>query len=121
MLDRKAQSQFAQAAADLMRVCAFAGTRVAHASARQGMALWMRTLQLSALRADARSGAWWRSSPLPWSAWSAAFERQGQSDPQPDRVPPSSPAQAAADPAFASYRTAGGHATAQIVMGGDPA
>jgi hypothetical protein len=88
MLDIKSQSQIADAAAEMMRACAFATARAASTSMLQGMSLWSRMLL----------------SPAP------------QTDAQAEETPAEAPVEAPADPAFASYRSASGHAVAQVIL-----
>jgi hypothetical protein len=89
MLDIKSQSQLANAAAEMMRACVFATARAASTSVLQGMSFWSRML----------------NSPA------------ASSEPAPAQVqePPTS-AEPQADTAFASYRSAGGHAVAQVIV-----
>ena len=102
MLDIKAQSQFADATADMMRACAIATTRAASTSMIQSMTFWARMLQSSAMNNPSLG------FPAAWATWSATLEHAPSVTPQ---VP--SP-----DTGTASYRSAGGHAVAQVIMGG---
>ena len=89
MLDIKSQSQLADATAEMMRACAFATARAASTSMLQGMSLWSSMLlHLPAFQTDARA----------------------------EETPPQAPAESPADPAFASYRSASGHAVAQVIV-----
>jgi hypothetical protein len=88
MFDIKAQTQLAGATADMMRAFALAGAHAANLSAYRTMALW-----------TAWSRAW-----LPPPASRAAV----QADLMVAR---------AVDPSFANYRSSGGHAVAQVIMG----
>lgn len=90
MLDIKSQSQLAEATAEMMRACAFATARAASTSMFQGMSFWSRML----------------NSP----AASSGPDAQAQEPSPPASVEPS------ADTAFASYRSSGGHAVAQVIV-----
>lgn len=89
MLDIKSQSQLADATAEMMRACAFATARAASTSMLQGMSFWSRMLNSSAAG----------SEPSPAQV----------------QVLPAS-AETPADTAFASYRSSGGHAVAQVIV-----
>lgn len=89
MLDIKSHSQLAEATAEMMRACAFATARAASTSMFQGMSFWSRML----------------NSP---AASSGPADAQAQEPPA--SVEPS------ADTAFASYRSSGGHAVAQVIV-----
>ena len=91
MLDIKSQSQLADATAEMMRACAFATARAASTSMLQGMSFWSRMLNSPAAS----------SEPAPAQA---------------QETPPPAPAEPQADTAFASYRSAGGHAVAQVIV-----
>lgn len=91
MLDIKSQSQLAEATAEMMRACAFATARAASTSMFQGMSFWSRML----------------NSP---AASSGPADAQAQEPSPPTSVEPS------ADTAFASYRSSGGHAVAQVIV-----
>lgn len=103
MLDIKAQSQFADATADMMRACAIATARAASSSMVQSMSFWTRMLQSSAMSGSSLA------FPAAWVTWSVTQEHA-----------PSIPAQVPSSPdtGIASYRSAGGHAVAQVIMGG---
>lgn len=88
MLDIKSQSQLADATAEMMRACAFATARAASTSMLQGMSFWSSMLHVPAPQTDARA----------------------------EETPPQAPAESPADPAFASYRSASGHAVAQVIV-----
>jgi hypothetical protein len=88
MLDIKSQSQLADATAEMMRACAFATARAASTSMLQGMSFWSRMLHAPAPQTDART----------------------------EETPPQAPAVSPTDPAFASYRSASGHAVAQVIV-----
>jgi hypothetical protein len=116
MLNTNAQTQFAEATADLFDLYSRAGAHMAWASADQGMALWLNALQFAARRADARMYEW-RSAFLPWMDLSAAFMPTAKPGlPRPTEGRPGIPTSEAP---YASYRTAGGHAVAQIIFPGD--
>ena len=112
MLNTNTQMHFAEATADLFDLYARSGTRLARASADQGMALWLGALQFAARRADARMNEW-RGAFVPWMDLSASFAPRSAEKP--------AQARPASEPAYASYRTAGGHAAAQVIVAGDPA
>lgn len=144
MLDFKTQSQLADATASIMRAYLIAATDAFAASASRSLSLWSAmapqglaaqwsawpwlaggapgmswaplaqtwwlgpSVTLWAPLAD--WGAWSRRSHPAWSGWNGAAQ-----------VPPSGPASNAAarpapDPGFASYRSAGGHAAAQVIV-----
>jgi hypothetical protein len=115
MLRTSPQVQFAEATAELFNLYSQAGTRLVWASADEGMAVWAQALQLAARRADARFNEW-RSALQPWWGFSGTLLQE----------PSVSPSEASAgarlrssDPAYASYRTSSGHASAQVVVLGD--
>jgi len=89
MLDIKSQTQLADATAEMMRACAFATARAASTSMLQGMSFWSRLLNSSVAS----------SGPVP----AQAQEPPTSGEPQ-------------ADTAFASYRSSGGHAVAQVIV-----
>ena len=91
MLDIKSQSQLADATAEMMRACAFATARAASTSMLQGMSFWSRMLNSPAAS----------SEPAPAQA---------------EETTPQAPAEPQADTAFASYRSSGGHAVAQVIV-----
>ena len=113
----KSQTQLADATANMMRAYALATARAASLSASRSISLWALMLAASA------SSPWAMQSrvvwdPLQgWAAWSRACLQSGQTQAteapqgQAGSEPP------APDPAFASYRSAGGHAVAQIIVG----
>jgi len=102
MLDIKAQSQLAEATASMMRAYAFATARAAGASALQGMCLWSQMLRSTAER----------------PVWLAAALGNGACAPTEDAPTQVQAAQSpsATEPPFASYRSSGGHAVAQVVL-----
>ena len=89
MLDIKSQSQLAEATAEMMRACAFATARAASTSMFQGMSFWSRMML---------------HSPAAISGPAAQIQE-----------PPTS-AEPPADSPFASYRSSGGHAMAQVIV-----
>ena len=91
MLDIKSQSQLAEATAEMMRACAFATARAASTSMLQGMSFWSRMML---------------HSP---AAISGPAMHKSRSTAQASAEPP-------ADTAFASYRSSGGHAVAQVII-----
>jgi hypothetical protein len=110
----KAQTQLADATAEMMRACALLTARTASLSASRSFQMWAHMLA-----ASTRS---------PWSAqWRAAWAQlHGQTAGTGACLPQTEPAEAAPepptapdppDPAFASYRSAGGHAAAQVIVG----
>lgn len=121
MLDLKFHSQFVEATVDMMRACALASARAASAPMFQGMFLWSQVMRASSERAaPAFPAAWALQSPLAWNpldgwaAWGRVYTPSVS-------VPPSSKAEQPAeppaiDPAFASYRSSGGHAVAQVIV-----
>jgi len=103
MLDFKAQSQLAEATANVMRACALATARVAGASALQGISLWSQMLSSSTARA-------------PWLGGGAAASDACAPTGDAPTTQHATPSASATDSAFASYRSAGGHAVAQVVL-----
>ena len=112
MLNTDTQTHFAEATAELFDFYARTGARLAWASADQGMALWLGALQIAAKRADARLNEW-RGAFVPWMDLNASFVPRSVENPAPERQ--------ASEPAYASYRTPGGHAAAQVIIAGNPA
>ena len=72
MLNTDTQVHLAEATAELFDFYARTGTRLAWASADQGMALWLGALRIAAKRADARMNEW-RGAFVPWMDLSASF------------------------------------------------
>jgi hypothetical protein len=107
MLGTTTQTRFAEATAELLSVCAQAGTRLAHASADQGIAIWAQALQVAARRADARLDEW-RGAFLPW--WDLGGAIMGGPNAGTCEEPGGS--------GLPSYRTSSGHASAQVVTFG---
>jgi hypothetical protein len=112
----KAQTQLADATADMMRACALLAARTASLSASGGFSLWAQMMAASA------GSPWCTQSRMAWSpvqrwaAWSRACLAPTELQPA-EAAPESIAAPAAPDPAFASYRSAGGHAVAQVIVG----
>lgn len=91
MLDIKSQSQLAEATAEMMRACAFATARAASTSMFQGMSFWSRMML---------------HSPAAISGPAAQIQEP----------PTQASAEPPADSPFASYRSSGGHAVAQVII-----
>ena len=108
-------AQFAEATADLFDFYARAGTRLAWASADQGMALWLGALQFAARRADARMSEW-RNAFQPWMDLSVPFAREANDTLGASDAP--GEAGKAREATYASYRTSSGHAAAQVIVPG---
>ena len=112
MPDLTVEPRFVHALTNLIQAYATAGTRIAQASADQGLMLWAGAWRLTAQRADARWDEWSRSPLTPWGVWSSAPEVvTGTSNPA-ELVMPAT----ASEPGYASYRTSSGHATAQVIV-----
>jgi hypothetical protein len=88
----RTHSQLAVAAADMVRAYMLAMTRAASLSTSQSCMLWAHTMIA------------WNRACLPQKAM--------QAPEAPSAAEPSS-----SDAAFASYRSAGGHASAQVIVG----
>lgn len=98
----KSHSQFADATADMMRAYAIASARAASSSLYQGMYFWARMLSpVQAFPARA-----WLEEPC---AEPGAEDVVAKTEP--DQLP-----EMATQQPFASYRSAGGHASAQVIM-----
>jgi hypothetical protein len=97
----------AAAAAEMVWAVALAATRVAVVSTAHSLALWSQMLRAPALYA-----------PLgPWSIARGPFLPGPKAAAAPAEAPAQDAAPAAAPmggPAFASYRSSGGHAAAQV-------
>ena len=93
MLDVRSHSQLAEATAGMMRACALATARAASAPVFQGMSFWSWMLRTSAARPACK--------PTP-----NAQTEQAQTQAEPPT-----------EPAFSSYRSSGGHAVAQVIVG----
>lgn len=106
MIDIRSQSQFADAAAEMMRAYAVATARAASTSMFQGMTFWSRVLQATAVHPAP-------AFPAAWPTWSLA--RAPEAETQAAEAPQPAPAELPAD-TFASYRSSGGHAVAQVIV-----
>lgn len=103
MLDlSRRHSEIAEATADMMRACALATARAAGTSMAQGMSFWAQMLQASA----APPAAW---AVCDGASMSTAVEET-------DKAPRPEPAESPAEAPFSSYRSAGGHAVAQVIV-----
>jgi len=118
MLDVRTQTQFADVTAALMRSCAIAAARSFAQSAGQGLAFWSDLMRAAA---PARGRPALPANPLgmfatlspvfwmelaqmsPWPAWSWGAASRA-------------PAPPGGEGEYASYRSAGGHASAQVVF-----
>jgi hypothetical protein len=112
----KTHSQLADAAADMVRAYTLVAARAATVSASRSISLWALMLAASTRSPWAMQSrlAW---DPLQgWAAWSRACGSSGQTQAKdaPNATEAGTPAP---DPAFASYRSAGGHAVAQVIVG----
>ena len=109
MLDIKTQSHLMDATAAMMRSCFTATTNTWAASAYRGLSLWAEMLGAG----SRRNAAAWSAHALDWSAWSRisvpAWSGCIDATAEPAAVPVM-----AAPTGFASYRSDGGHAVAQI-------
>ncbi len=109
MLDLSVEPRFVHALTNLIQAYAAAGTRIAQASADQGLTLWAGAWRLTAQRADARWHEWSRSPLTPWGVRASAVTDASRAG-EPAVAP------MAGEPAYASYRTSSGHATAQVIV-----
>lgn len=137
MLAYKTHSQLVEATACMMRWYALATVNASAASASRGLALWTEWLEAAAARqssvahAGRSASMWWLGAGAPWWAQAPAWTAWGRV-PLPDwngwiaqTRPPmradAGPSAATLEPAagsgVAAYRTAGGHAVAQVIMG----
>jgi len=104
MHDTKPQATAAgAAAAAMMWAWPLAAARVADAWAARGWTLWLQLLRPAAPPVRLL----WPFGPGPWPAAGAG--------PEGDRTAAEPAPAAAAEPGFASYRSPGGHAAAQIL------
>ena len=146
MLDFKTQSQFVDATAAIMHSYLRAATSTFAASASRSMSLWSEMLEpASRVPAGQPQPAarallptpwppmvqtWWLGPSVTfwapfadWSVWSRApfpaWSRWLPQVPAPiERATPNGAAQRGADDGgFASYRSAGGHASTQVIIG----
>lgn len=106
MIDIRSQSQFAEAAAEMMRAYAVATARAASTPMFQGMTFWSRVLHASAARPAP-------AFPAAWAAWSPAPGPEAETQAVETLQP--APAEPPTD-TFASYRSSGGHAVAQVIV-----
>ncbi len=150
MLDFKTQSQLVDATATIMRSYLRAATTTFAASASRSMSLWTEMLEAASPRhapagqpePAARAlvptpwppmvQTWWLGprvtfwAPLAdWSVWSRApFPAWSgwlpQVPPSASRATSNGAQRAADDGGFASYRSAGGHASTQVIIGPTP-
>jgi len=104
MLDIKSQSQLAETTTEMMRACAFATARAASTFMFQGMSFWSRMIHSAAASSAPAFPATWSRACIP------------QADAQVEETPPQASAEPPADTAFASYRSSGGHAVAQVIV-----
>ena len=111
MLELAVEPRFVHALTNLMQAYASAGTRIAQASADQGLQLWAGAWRLTAQRADARWHEWSRSPLTPWGVWTSSSGLVADHC----AAEPVTPA-TVGEPGYASYRTASGHATAQVIV-----
>ena len=118
MLDLRTQTQFADATAAMMRTCAIAATNAMAQSAYQGLSFWSDMMRVAAPARCAMPGM--PFAPAYWTAfarmspWTPAWPLQQAPRARAQEAP--SPAQPSADGGYASYRSAGGHASAQVVI-----
>lgn len=118
MLDLRTQTQFADATAAMMRTCAIAATNAMAQSAYQGLSFWSDMMRVAAPARSAMPGM--SFAPAYWTAfarmtpWTPAWPSQPAPRARAPGAP--SPPQPAADGGYASYRSAGGHASAQVVI-----
>ena len=119
MLDLSNQTKFADATAAMMRACAIAATNAMAQSARQGLSFWSDMMCLGAPARPVSPGVSPAAlSPDYWTAfvvgpWTPARSVQTAARPA---GAPTPAAQPATDSGYASYRSAGGHASAQVVV-----
>jgi hypothetical protein len=100
----KAQTELVDATANMLRAFALVAARAASLSASRSLSLWALMLAAST------------RSPWSWAAWNEACVGSGapQGKETPGEVQPEA---STADPPYASYRSAGGHAVAQVIVG----
>lgn len=111
MYDVKSHSQLADATAEMVRACTLATVRSASMAASLGITLWAQMLM--------PGSPWSAQSRLPWEAlqsW-AAWSPDRFASPKPQPEISAAAATQSADPTYASYRSSGGHAAAQVVVG----
>lgn len=139
MLDFKSQSELAEASATLMRTCAMATAQTFSASALRGLSLWTQMLRSAAAGAGTQQAAWrWQQSaagrlnpwmawvgrpvtfmPMPMTEWAAMLPTWSRASDVPSQPSAEAEAPQAANP-YAAYRSFGGHAVAQVIMGEEP-
>jgi hypothetical protein len=107
MLDAEPSARLAAAAAGMMWAWPLAAARVADAWVSRSWSVWSQLLRPAALPVR----PWWPlvSAPVP-ALWLATV-----TSPQNGPAAVEPPAPAAAEPGFASYRSPGGHAAAQVL------
>lgn len=116
MNDLKPQPSLAAATAELIWACAFATARVAGTSAVRGASFWWRML-----RQPTRRPLWALphgpgAFPTPDDTARVAANDCPRGH-EPIAAAEPDIASASAEPPFASYRSAGGHAAAQVILG----
>jgi hypothetical protein len=92
MIDLSVEPRFASAFVNLMQAYAAGGSRIAQASANRWARAWC----------PAEWQDWSRSPLTPWGVWTTAVDVEQPAEPK--------------DEPYASYRTASGHATAQVIV-----
>jgi hypothetical protein len=95
----------AAAATDMVWTCALATVRTAVASTARGLALWSQMLRTPV-------------GPPPWSVLGGPLPDAQRREPEAAAATPEAAGTGVAPPeasAFASYRSAGGHASAQVI------
>jgi hypothetical protein len=107
MFDLKAQTQLADATADMMRACSLAAARSASVAASLGFSIWVQML----LPAASPWALQWDESRR-WAVW-----RQTVSQPVAAQDVQRNAEAAPAEAPYASYRSSGGHASAQVIVG----
>lgn len=103
MIDLSVEPRFASAFVDLMQAYAAGGSRIAQASADRWARAWC----------PAEWQDWSRSPLTPWGVWATAADKDHASETP--AVDVEQPAETKDEP-YASYRTASGHATAQVIV-----
>jgi hypothetical protein len=137
MLAYKTHSQLVEATACMMRWYALATVNASAASASRGLALWTEWLEAAAARQSSVAHAgrsasmwglgagapWWAQAPA-WTAWGRVplpdwngWITQTRPPMRADAGPSAATLEPAAGSGVAAYRTAGGHAVAQVIMG----
>jgi hypothetical protein len=104
MLDTRPQASLATAPAQIMWAWAFAAARIADACAARGLAFWSPLLRRGIDR------PLWPLVPGLWPPSFALWPLATPAEPPARSPAPEMPA----EPAFASYRSPGGHAAAQV-------